>query len=214
MYCIGCDQYFCAKDFRGHREGIFGEMDKIVESRNQLQETINNSVQLGDQNSPVIAEIDNWEKTTIKKVQEVAAQAREQTIQLLNVNRVKIQTEFRSFSQELAALKESEDFVEHDLARLNKLISQFKTDIQQAAQPMNVKFHTEQSDKINWETLIFVEEIRTNNNQPTQQAPPRKFRSLFSPGCRGTVFFRLGFSLDSQLTNKIRNRNTADSVFI
>ena len=160
MYCIGCDKYFCKKDFTGHQNFLSGEMEKIVEYRNQLQEAINNSIESnGGQNSPVIAEIDKWEKSTIKKVKDIAAQARERAIQLLTSNQTKIQIKFQDFSKELAALRESEDFVEPDLDRLNQMIIQFKLDIKQSMQPTTIKLNTEQSDQVVWENLIYVDEI-------------------------------------------------------
>jgi len=76
----------------------------------------------------------------------------------LNAKRVKINTEFKSFSEELAHLKESKNYVEHDLKRLNQMISQFKQDLKQSTQPTTIVLRTEKSDGINWESLIYVEE--------------------------------------------------------
>ena len=170
IHCIGCDKYFCNRDFVGHRNVLSGEIEKIVENRNQVQEAINNSIQPGNaQHSPVIAEIDKWEKTIIKKVKDVAAKTRERAIQLLTSNQTKIQTEFKKFSQELAALRESEDFIEPDLDRLNQMINQFKLDIKQSTQPTTIKLHTEQSNQIVWESLIYVEEIGLLEEEEEEQ---------------------------------------------
>jgi septal ring factor EnvC (AmiA/AmiB activator) len=139
---------------------MFTEMDKIVEERNRLQDEITNGIQHNDQQNPLIEQIDKWQKNTIEKIKQVAAQARQQASELLNAKRVKINTEFKSFSQELAHLKESENYVEHDLTRLNQMISQFKQDLRQSTQPTTIVLHTEQSDEINWETLIYVEEMQ------------------------------------------------------
>jgi chromosome segregation ATPase len=158
MHCTGCDKYFCWRDFRSHRDGMFTEMDKIVEERNHLQDAINNAVQHNDEQNPVIKEIEKWRNDTIKKVEKIAAQARQQAIQLLNMKQKKINTEFKSFSQELAKLKESENFVEHDLRRLNQMIDQFKEDLRQLTQPTRIKLHTDESNGINWNRLIYVEE--------------------------------------------------------
>ena len=149
---------------------MIGRMDDIIESRNQLQQDINNSVQSNNQQSPIITEINKWESSTIEKVKKVAAEARQQTVQLLNASRIKIDNEFKSFSRELATLQESEDYIEHDLERLNQKINQFKLDVKQSNQPTTIQLHTEQADQINWGTLIYVEEIRlsaTKNNQQT-----------------------------------------------
>jgi hypothetical protein len=181
MHCTGCDEYFCSKDFKTHREGIFNEMDKIVEERNRLQDVINNTVQSNDQQNPVIEQINQWQNNIIEKVKQVAAQARQQAIQLLNSKRMKINTEFNDFSQELAHLKESEDYVEHDLRRLNQMISQFEQDLRQSTQQTTIEIHTEQSDEINWDSLIYVEEKETStNNQQRQQQAASKLNSYFS----------------------------------
>ncbi len=158
MHCTGCDEYFCRKDFKIHCEEMYTEMDKIVEERNRLQDEITHGIQYDDQQNPLIEQIDKWEKSTIEKVKQVAAQARHQTSELLNAKRVKINTEFKSFSEELAHLKESENYVEHDLKRLNQMISQFKQDLKQSTQPITIVLRTEKSDAINWESLIYVEE--------------------------------------------------------
>ena len=160
IHCTGCDRYFCRKDFKTHTEEMFGEMDKIIEERNRLQDEITNRVQPNDQQHPLMKQIDAWQTSTIEKVKRVAAQARKQAEQLLNAKNMKMKTEFKSFSEELARLKESENYVEHDLERLNHMITQFKQDLRQSTQPTTIVLHTEQSDAVNWESLIYVEEKR------------------------------------------------------
>jgi chromosome segregation ATPase len=169
-YCIGCDQYFCWKDFKTHREGIFTEMDRIVEERDRLQDEINTLAQSNNQKNPLLDQIDKWRDITIEKVKQVAAQVRQEAIQLLNSKRTKISTDFKSFSQELVHLKETENYVEHDLTRLNQMISQFKQDITQSTRPTTIKLHTEQSDTIDWDHLIYVEQEQTYTNKQQRQA--------------------------------------------
>jgi len=156
-------------------------MDRIVDERNRLQDAINKVVQNDDQQNPVIEQINQWQNSIIEKVKQVAEQARQQAIQLLNSKRMKISTEFKTFSQELADLKESKDYVEYDLTRLNQMISQFKEDLRQSTQPTAIKLHTEQTDGISWDSLIYVEKKQTStNNQKRQRQATSKFSSYFS----------------------------------
>jgi hypothetical protein len=157
VYCNGCDGYFCWKDMKTHREGMFIAMDKLVEEHNYLQDQLNKAIQPSNQQNPVIEQINVWEKNVITKVKQAAAQARQQAIELLNAKRIKISTEFESFTKELARLKDSEDYVEHDLTRLNQMISQFKQDLKDSTQTNKIVLRTEQSNMISWEKLIFVE---------------------------------------------------------
>jgi thiamine phosphate synthase YjbQ (UPF0047 family) len=85
---------------------------------------------------------------------QVATQARQQAIELLNNRRM----EFKSFAQNLADIKESENYVEHDLRRLKQMINHFKQALIDSIQSTTILLHTEQSDRINWESLIYVED--------------------------------------------------------
>ena len=89
-------------------------MNQIAEERNRLQSMINSG-----QNNPIFEQIDQWRKNIITKVNEVAAEVRQQTIELLNSKKVKISNEFEKFSKELVQLQKSENYVEHDLEQLN-----------------------------------------------------------------------------------------------
>jgi len=157
MHCIGCDKYFCWKDFKTHREEMFTQLDKVIEERNYVQDEINTVAQHNHQQSPLIQQINEWQDTTIEKVKQVAAKVRQQAVHLLNSKHMKISTDFKDFSQELTRLKENENFVEHDLTRLNQMIGQFKQDLRQLTQPTIIKLHTEQSNEINWDRIIYIE---------------------------------------------------------
>ena len=172
MHCIGCDAYFCAKDFRGHREILFNEMEVLIEKRNDLQEKINKIPQKNDCDSSLIEEINKWEKLIIEKVKKVAETARQEAFQLINSKRVKITDEFKSFSAELADLKESENFVEQDLESLKQKIREFHQDLTQLTQPATIELNTKESDGIQWNRLIYVQEKPTiaGRQQPQKQA--------------------------------------------
>jgi len=143
-------------------------MDGLVEKRNDLQAKINDAAQRNNARSPLIARIDEWEKMTIDKVKQAADRTRQQTDRLLNSKRMKITTEFKTFSEELAHLKETENFVEHDLIRLKQMIDNFYQDLQQVTQTPMIELHTEQSDRIDWNRFIFVEE-KSNYTEYQQQ---------------------------------------------
>ncbi|CAF4141787.1 unnamed protein product [Adineta steineri] len=172
ILCTGCDGYFCTKDFRGHREILFTEMEKLVEERNKVKEKINKPTNGNDTNNPLIEEINAWEKTTIEKVRQTAEQVRQQANHLMNSKSVKITNEFRSFSEELANMKETEDYVEHDLARLKQKIDQFNVDLTQLSQATIIVLNREESERIKWSRIIYVQEKFVEVER--QQTPTRK----------------------------------------
>jgi hypothetical protein len=94
--------------------------------------------------------------------------------QILNSKRIEITTQFETLSQELVQRKETEDFVETDLAQLRQKIQQLNQNLKSLNQPPAIELHTEQSDKIVWNRLIYVEEEYTHRRRspPPSQPPP------------------------------------------
>ncbi|CAF1225244.1 unnamed protein product [Adineta steineri] len=158
MYCTGCNSYFCSKDFRGHREVLFTKMEELVEERNELQEKINKTTQGNSLCNPLTEEINAWEKITVEKVRQTAEHARQQANQLINSKSMKITNKFRGFSDELADLKETEDYVEHDLTRLKQKINQFNIELAQLSQGTRLQLNRKESERINWNHILYVRE--------------------------------------------------------
>ncbi len=67
----------------------------------------------------LIEQIDQWQNSIIEKVKQVAAQAGQQVIELMNSKWMKVNAELKSFSEELAYWKEFRNCIEHELNRLN-----------------------------------------------------------------------------------------------
>jgi chromosome segregation ATPase len=169
MHCTGCDEYFCCKDFKTHREGIFTKLDEIIEERNHLEVEVKTVTQNNNQKNPLLDQIDKWRDDTIEKVKQVAAQVRQEAIQLFNSKRTKISTDFQSLSQELTDLKKSENYAEHDLTRLSQMINNFIEDLAQATKPAMIKLYTGQSDAIDWNHVIYVRDEQIYTDMKQQQ---------------------------------------------
>jgi len=155
-FCTGCHAHFCKKDFHNHRGMLNNQLDGFVEDRNALQEKITKATQQKDINSPLLSQIDQWQKVTIEKVKQAADQARQHVIQILDSKRVEITSDFEKFSKELIQLRETEDFVEQDLKRLKKTIDQINQDVKKLAQPSEIELHVDESQEIQWNRLIYV----------------------------------------------------------
>lgn len=160
-YCTGCGVYFCTKDFKSHRGILCSEMDTVIAHRNDLQNKINKTIQHSDSHSPLFAQIDEWQKMMTEKVKIVAEHTRQQVAELLNLKRVKLGNDFKRFSQEVIYLRQTENFVEHDLTRLKFMIHQFNHELKQLTKPLTIVLHTELSDRLVWSRLIYAEEKST-----------------------------------------------------
>jgi archaellum component FlaC len=171
-HCTGCNKYFCKKDFHNHRETPNNKLYGYIEDRNALQEKIHKSNQQKNICSPLLLQIDDWQKETIEKVKEVAEQARQQVIQILKTKQTEITYEFEKFSHELIQLKETEDFAEEDLKRLKQTIKRLDQDLKQLARPLEIELHREESQKIAWNRLIYV--VGKTNYTTKQQGQQRE----------------------------------------
>jgi vacuolar-type H+-ATPase subunit I/STV1 len=177
-FCIGCKKHFCKKDFHNHRETLNNELYGYIEDRNTLQEKISKPNQQKNICSPLLLQIDEWQQQTIEKVKQAAEQARQQVMQILNSKGTEITSEFEKLSQELIQLKETEDFTEQDLKRLKQTINRLNEDLKQLAQAPTIELHREESQKIAWNCLIYVED--KTNYPAKQQGQQRVMGELIS----------------------------------
>ena len=168
-YCTGCGTYFCMKHFRGHRQTLADDLDTVLFDRNSLQEKMNEMKQPITTRNPLYAQIDQWQTATIAKVKQTADQARLQLTELLNSRRSRINLEFKRFSQEIIDMKVTENFVEHDLTHLKRLIDQFYHDLKQWNQPSTIEIHTEWTHRLEWNRLLYVEDKSTYGNLHNRQ---------------------------------------------
>ncbi|CAF1128742.1 unnamed protein product [Adineta steineri] len=145
-------------------------MEQLIEERNKLQEKINIATKGNSSRNPLIEEINAWERITVEKVRQTAEHARQQANQLMNSTSMKITNEFKGFSTELADLKETENYVEHDLTRLKQKIHQFNADLTQLSQATRIEINKEESEKIKWNRIIYVEEKPTEVERPQTPA--------------------------------------------
>ena len=148
---------------------LFKELDGLLGDRNYLQDQINKADHHHDPRSPILLQIDEWQRATIKKVTDVAEQARQQVVELQSSKRVEIRTRFRQLSDELGCIKEGKDLVEQDLARLKEMIRALKQDLEQLPETPSIKLHIEQSDQITWSRLIYAEDNSDNTEKKQDQ---------------------------------------------
>ena len=166
-------------------------MDKIITEHNHLQYEINIEMQRNSRQNPLIEQIDQWQRRSIEKIKRAAAQARQEASELWNAQRVQLNIEFESFSQELAYLKESKNYAEHDLIRLNQMIKKFQRDLDQSTQSMTIVLHTERSDSIDWGSLIYVEERTASTYRRWEASANRRWEASTNRRSEASVISKL-----------------------
>jgi hypothetical protein len=160
------------KDLKNHHVQLLTELDVLIEDRNELHEKINKATQQSHSASGLLSKIDEWQKITLAKVKEAADRARQQVSIIMNTKRMEIATKFETFSKELVHMKETEEFVHDDLTRLQQMIQDLNQDLKQLAHPPSVELRTEQSNQVDWNCLIYVEQKAPRSE--SQEQPKRK----------------------------------------
>ena len=169
VHCTGCDAYFCTKDYRQHRNTLDSQMDDIIVKRDHLQHQIGNVKPQDSSSDPLLIRISEWEKNTIDKVKHTANHARDEVVKLSTTNRDRILSKFKAFSAEMVELKESENFVESDLSRLQHMIDEFQRQVQQLNGQPSIVVDTERSDTIKWNELIHIRAPADETKRPSQR---------------------------------------------
>lgn len=166
--CQGCKALFCDGDFQSHRSMLLNELDGITVNRNELQAKLNQTNQNQESGNRILAQIDQWQKTTIEKVNQAAELARKQVFKILNSKKEEIMRHFQSLSQDLKDLRDNQGVLEQDLTRLKSNLRQLNEDLAQLAQSQAIQLNTEQSNLITWQSMISVEE---KSSTPTREYP-------------------------------------------
>ncbi len=158
FHCVGCDAYFCRRCYERHRQEMANQLEGFIGQHNELRQQINKETEEKNFDSPLLIEIEDWQRKTIEKVKKVAEQAKQQIVKLLNSKKTEIKSEFEKFSEELIQLKESEDFLEYDLERLKQTVDQLNQKLRKLSKQPEIELCKEKSHQIEWDTLIYTRE--------------------------------------------------------
>jgi len=157
-FCPGCKAYFCDDDFKDHRATLVNKLMGLTGDRDTLQDKINKANSKKQYDSSLLSQIDEWQKNTIKKVEEAADQARQHVIEIIDSKRDEITSQFQAMSRELAKLADTKGVVEQDLTRLKQQIDQLNNDLEQLFKPLVIELNVKQSEDIVWDRMIYLKE--------------------------------------------------------
>lgn len=73
--CEGCEEKFCLKHANEHRDFLQYQLDEILFEHTQICKTFH---QTGQESSILMEQINQWEKTSIERIQKSAQDARVQ----------------------------------------------------------------------------------------------------------------------------------------
>ncbi|CAF0987040.1 unnamed protein product [Adineta steineri] len=117
--CEGCLQLFCYDHFTIHRQDLNNQLDEIEINRDLFRQTLNEQT-----NHPqihiLIQEIDQWEKDSIKTIQQTASECRQILIQHTTKSVHQIEVNLTRLTNQLRDTRQDNDFNEYDLNQFNQ----------------------------------------------------------------------------------------------
>ncbi|CAF3498289.1 unnamed protein product [Rotaria sp. Silwood1] len=156
--CVGCDRYFCSKHFKEHEQKLSTKFDhEIVKSHDELLDQLQKLEKSNYLSSDLFAQIEEWRKATIDKVDKAAERARQELTELLDKQKITIAKQLEPITKEIHSRRDEDDFVESDIHRLRQQINEIQRSIQQLIRKDTTKIIIVDNDKIDWNRLIYAQ---------------------------------------------------------
>ncbi|CAF3324301.1 unnamed protein product [Rotaria sp. Silwood2] len=160
-FCIGCKKYFCPKDFKEHEQQLSVKFDnEIVRSHDELFDQIQKLERSNYLSSDLFAQIEQWKKLTINKVEKAAERARNELIELIDKQKIKITNQLEPITKEIRCHREEETFVENDIDRLKEKLNEIQKIVEQFIRKDTNKTIIVDNDEIDWNRLIYIRGVQ------------------------------------------------------
>jgi hypothetical protein len=152
--CGGCLQEFCFQHVKGHRQELNNQLDEIEVNRDIFRQSLTQQIEQPN-NHILIQQIDEWERNSIKNIQQTAEETRQILLNNINEYSHQIIIKLNELTNQLRKTRQENDFNEtavrhfdEELKLLtNELTKPSHISIQENSQPLINKISVEVSGK-------------------------------------------------------------------
>jgi sugar lactone lactonase YvrE len=124
LRCGGCLREFCYNHWEPHRQELNKQFEDIEINRDSFRQTLTQHIEQPN-NDRLIQQIDQWEKKSIKRIQQTAKEARQALMENTNAYFHQLEIKLNELTNQLRRSREENDFNEINLGQfereLNKL---------------------------------------------------------------------------------------------
>ncbi|CAF3819011.1 unnamed protein product [Adineta steineri] len=142
--CRGCSNDFCFTHLTEHRQKIETQLEEIINDHDQFQQTIIQQKQ-NPLDSSLIQQINQWETSSIEKIQQTAQQCRETLVKSTQKSIDDVEKKFIELSQKLKEIRQENEFNEIDLNNFHSKLTQITKEF---LQPSNISFRQDSQEFI------------------------------------------------------------------
>ncbi|CAF2954564.1 unnamed protein product [Rotaria sp. Silwood2] len=162
-FCVGCKKYFCPKHVKEHEQQLSVTFDnEIVRSHDELLDQIQKLEKSNYLSLDLFAQIEEWKKITINKIEKAAERAHHELIELIEKQRIKITKQLEPITKEICCRREEQNFLENDIDRLKEKLNEIQERIQQFILKDTNKNILVDNDQIDWNRLIYIQGEQQN----------------------------------------------------
>ncbi len=143
--CDGCHRSFCIKHMADHRQDLIQQIDDIKQQHDVLKRDIDKQ----STDKTLLAQINQWEKESIIKIQSTAEEARVDLKKLTEQSKTQFNILMGKLSSELRKSQQDDTFTEN-------AISQWKMQLEKLRQDLSTLFGIELIKKDDSSSLRFI----------------------------------------------------------
>jgi hypothetical protein len=143
--CAGCSQEFCYNHFIHHHQELSEKLGEIEMNRDLLRQTLNEQTNNPKQHS-LIKQINQWEKDSIKIIEQTAKECRESSFKHTAKSVNQIEINLTKLTDEMREIRKENDFNEIDLNQLKNKLAQLQKELEK---PANFSVQHESTSLIN-----------------------------------------------------------------
>lgn len=109
-HCLGCERQFCLDCMRSHQSEIEGQLDHLIQERDQLYDSFNDPESI--QKHPLMFKIKKWEDDSVSRIRRVAAETRDRLRNILEEVKTQFDSQLKELSSKLVVVKQTKNFIE------------------------------------------------------------------------------------------------------
>jgi hypothetical protein len=137
--CGGCLQDYCFNHLTEHKKELSKQLDNIEVNRDLFRQTLTEHTSQ-PQKHALIQEIDQWERNSIKIIQQTAEEARQAVFKYTIGHAKELETKLNKLTDQLRESREENDFFETDLHLWNEELIRLTEEL---LKPSNISLRQE-----------------------------------------------------------------------
>jgi hypothetical protein len=126
--CGGCSQNFCLNHLADHHQALGKQLDEVEDRRNLFRETLS-KLKTNPKEHPLIQQINQWERDSMKKIRQTAEEARQLLVQHTTRHIDKIEDKLAKLTEQLKETRQEDDFNEIHLIQLEERLAQLEGEL-------------------------------------------------------------------------------------